>query len=334
MKRLVKAMWSGALAVAVMTSCSEEKKGYTLEGEVEGVQNGVVYLMKSVEKRFEVVDSAQVKDGVFKLTGCVDEPMAYGITTVKDSRRPQMFFLDNESVWLKLNEAERTLDITGSPINDLYKQNVSQIRTKGFSIDSLITAHPASAVPAYFLANSLSYQFDLQQLKELRGKFDASLDGSAYIKQLEGIIARLENVQVGAVAPDFTLPDTEGNPVSLSSFRGQYVLIDFWASWCPDCRKENPNIVAAWNKYKDKNFTVLGVSLDRAREPWLAAIEKDGLTWTHVSDLKDWSSEVAVQYAIRWIPTSYLLNPDGVILAVGLEGEDLMNKLEEILKNK
>ena len=115
--------------------------------------------------------------------------------------------------------------------------------------------------------------------------------------------------KVGAVAPDFTLPDVDGNPVTLSGLRGKYVLIDFWASWCPDCHKENPNIVAAWNKFKDKNFTILGVSLDRKKEPWLAAIEKDQLTWTHVSDLKDWKSDAAVQYAIRWIPMNFFVGP-------------------------
>ena len=112
----------------------------------------------------------------------------------------------------------------------------------------------------------------------------------------------------------------------------KYVLVDFWAAWCPDCRKENPNIVAAWNKYQDKNFAVLGVSLDRNRDQWLAAIEKDGLTWTQVSDLKYWSSDAAVLYCIRWIPMSFLIDPEGKIVAVGLEGEELHNKLEELLK--
>ena len=127
-------------------------------------------------------------------------------------------------------------------------------------------------------------------------------------------------------------PDVDGNPVSLSSFRGKYVLVDFWAAWCPDCRKENPNIVSAWEKYKNKNFAVLGVSLDRNREQWLAAIEKDKLSWTQVSDLKYWSSDAAVLYCIRWIPMSFLIDPEGKILAIGLEGDELHNKLQELLK--
>jgi peroxiredoxin len=161
---------------------------------------------------------------------------------------------------------------------------------------------------------------------------DTSLAGTEYVNQIESMIARMEKVQVGSIAPDFTLPDVDGNPVSLSSFRGKYVLVDFWAAWCPDCRKENPNIVAAWEKYKDKNFAVLGVSLDRKRDQWLAAIEKDGLKWTQVSDLKYWSSDAAVLYCIRWIPMSFLIDPEGKIVAIGLEGEELHNKLEELLK--
>lgn len=330
MKQITRCLWI-ALTMAMMISCSAKNEGYVIDGQVADAEVGMIYLKKYVEKAYVDVDSAVVVNGKFKFEG-VTEPLVYGLTTVKESKRPQTFFLGNENVKLTLDEVAKTLKVEGSPLHDLYTQNVGSIRAEGFSIDSLIMAYPASPVPAYFLANSLAYQFDLAQLKELRGKFDASLDGTAYIQQLEGIISRLEKVQVGQVAPDFTLPDVDGNEVSLSSFRGKYVLIDFWASWCPDCRKENPNIVAAWEKYQDKNFAILGVSLDRAREPWLAAIEKDNLTWTHVSDLKDWSTEPAVTYAVRWIPMSFLLDPEGVILAVGLEGDALQQKLDELLQ--
>ena len=331
MKRLVCILWGTALVLCGMSSCSGENKGYTIEGSIQGMNEGMIYLKKNVEKAYVDVDSAIIENGTFEFKGIADEPMLYGLTTVKESKRPQAFFMGNEKLQIQLDETNKKIEVSSSSLNDLYKNNVSLLRTKGFSIDSLITAYPTSPVTAYFLANNLAYQFDLEQLKELRAKFDSSLDETVYIKQLEGIIERLANVQVGSVAPDFTLPDVDGNPISLSSYRGKFVLVDFWAAWCPDCRKENPNIVAAWKKYKDSNFDVLGVSLDRTKDQWVAAIEKDQLTWTHVSDLKDWNSDVALLYAIRWVPTSFILDPNGVILAVGLEGEDLLKKLEEIL---
>jgi peroxiredoxin len=124
--------------------------------------------------------------------------------------------------------------------------------------------------------------------------------------------------------------DVSGKDVKLSSFRGKYVLLDFWASWCGPCRQENPNVVNAFNQYKEKNFTVLGVSLDRARDPWLKAIQDDKLTWTQLSDLKFWSNEVAVQYKIQSIPQNYLIDPDGKIVGKNLRGEQLRLKLENI----
>lgn len=331
MRKIVHGCLAASLALALF-ACGETQKGYTLSGEISDVKEGMIYLKKYQDKSFVNVDSAVITDGTFRFEGVCDEPLAYGLTTIGDSKRPLVFFLDNDRMQVQMNESEKTLTVTGSPINELYSQNAPLVRQDGYSIDSLVAAHPASAVTPYFIVKDFAYKLDLAQMKALRGQLDASLDGTTYVGQLDDFIRRMENIQVGAVAPDFTLPDPEGNAVSLSSFRGKYVLIDFWASWCPDCRKENPNIVAAWEKYKDQNFAILGVSLDRKKEPWLAAIEKDGLAWTHVSDLKDWKSEAAVLYAIRWIPMSFLLDPDGVILAVGLEGEALMQKLEEVLK--
>ncbi len=133
---------------------------------------------------------------------------------------------------------------------------------------------------------------------------------------------------------DFTQNDVNEKPVSLSSLRGKYVLVDFWASWCGPCRQENPNVVKAFNQYKDKGFTVLGVSLDQKKEPWLKAIEKDQLTWTHVSDLKYWQNEVAVQYGINAIPASFLLDPNGRIIGKNLRGEALTKKLAELMPDK
>jgi peroxiredoxin len=137
---------------------------------------------------------------------------------------------------------------------------------------------------------------------------------------------------MGSVIPDFEQNDVDGKPVNIKSFRGKYVLIDFWASWCGPCRGENPNVVSAFKKYSSKNFTVLGVSLDKSKEPWVQAINNDGLTWTHVSDLKGWTNAVAQKFGINSIPQNFLIDPNGVIIGKNLRGPDLDAKLESVIK--
>jgi peroxiredoxin len=283
-----------------------------------------------------------------------------------------IFYLDKGTINLKSPDSAYKAQIIGSPINDQYKkllaindeasaktsklmtdevkastgqpttasqQNKMQAKLKALQTDyhsalkNFILANPDSYLSLLTLASLGGHTPDLNEIEPLLNGLSKELRETETARALRNGLESLKTTAIGAMAPDFEQADTLGHPVRLSSFRGKYVLLDFWASWCAPCRQENPNIVKVYNKFKDKNFTIIGISLDRqgGTFAWLNAIRKDHLTWTQLSDLKFWNNAVAQLYFVQSIPKNFLIDPTGKIIAQDLRGDDLETKLEEVL---
>lgn len=197
-----------------------------------------------------------------------------------------------------------------------------------------LTANPGSPIALHAIRQIAGWDIKADEVEPLFALLPEKTKNLPSAKDLMQKVTIARKTGIGQQAMDFTQNDTSGNPVTLSSFRGKYVLIDFWASWCGPCRAENPNVVKAYEQYKGKGFQVIGISLDQAnaRDKWIKAIHEDQLTWTQVSDLKFWKNAVAVQYGIQAIPQNFLIDPAGKIIAKNLRGEDLVAKLKGIYK--
>ncbi|HYF69395.1 MAG TPA: TlpA disulfide reductase family protein [Ohtaekwangia sp.] len=218
----------------------------------------------------------------------------------------------------------------------LQQEYLKEIAKSHNQVAELLRKEPASLGVMNFLQgnNNLDRDKYLDVYVDAAQKAEKAWPDLEQTIQFTEMVDKMKITAIGQPAPEIALPDTTGQIVKLSSMKGKYVLLDFWAKWCGPCRQENPNVVRAFQKYKDKGFTVFGVSLDRSKQDWLKAIAEDQLTWTHVSDLKFWQSEAAKTYNITGIPFSLLLDPNGIIIAKNLRGRALDNKLAEIFANK
>ena len=355
------------LATAAFLAACSGNQGYTVTGTVDGAADGtMVYLQQQEGRQFIKLDSAVIENGQFTLEGRQDTAKICVLTCKAGEEAVGMdFFLENGQINVQLSADAHSA--TGTPNNDAYQtirqqlndlnkqlfatyESLSdstltdeQLEGKRTDIEALndkmdevskagIAQNITNAVGVYLLKRNY-YSMGVEELEPLVAQIPAELTDEA-VTQIKDKVEKLKATAVGQKFTDFEMKTPDGKPVKLSDYvgKGKVVLVDFWASWCGPCRREMPNLVEAYKKYRNKGFEIVGVSLDRDAEAWKNGIEKLDITWPQMSDLKYWDCEGAKLYAVSSIPHTVLIDGEGVILARGLHGEELQKQIAEALK--
>ncbi|MFD2744214.1 MULTISPECIES: redoxin domain-containing protein [Sphingobacterium] len=310
-----------------------QESALRLKGTVKHSDAEYVYLHRFENKTFTVIDSAKVSKKAFSFTNRVPLPDLYGVSLDKENV-PAYVFLDQGATNIALDgeaAAGESLKVKGSKAHALFE---AYKKEKQVNISDFIKQHPDEIVSSYVLYRDWSYKLSPEELERNIALLSPAQQQSRYTKDLRKIIEVVRQVAVGKKAPAIVAADPDGKQVALYDNLGKYTLIDFWASWCPPCRRENPNIVANYQKYKDQGFQIYAVSLDKKKEPWLKGIADDKLTWLHVSELRYWDSEIAAAYAVRAIPANFLVDDQGIIVAKNVKGERLGAVLDSLFNDK
>ena len=350
----------------VSQSDAEQTQGpnTTITGNFAGAAGKPIYLQYLKPNSIEAIDTATAdEDGDFSFEFRVDQVDFYRVA-MGEQNMCVLVLQPGEEVELTADASQiyKSYEVKGSPEStrllqlnqilaerdsigmELQQAQMNQDRdrfTVAMAAYQQVLAEVSGSIKAFIdedpgrmsslaAVQNLDPAQDFQYFVKVVDAMEGKAEGNAFYDTMKEQVQRSRKLAVGSEAPEISLPQPNGETLSLSDLRGQYVLIDFWASWCAPCRKENPNVVRVYEKYHDKGFEILGVSLDKNRGAWLAAIEQDGLKWQHVSDLKYWQSAVVAEYQVQGIPLTYLIDPEGNIVAKNLRGPSLEEKLASI----